>query len=374
MVSTGDANNRPVYSPVRKDIRKWILRGLLIVVLLAICVYSTPKVIYSLSHESTDDAYVDGSIVPIAAEVKGRVVKVYVEDNRMVNAGDPLFEIYSEDYFNSVKEKEEKRSALMARTVETAASIEERRKASDRARADLDAAVADEKLAQKDMKRDEQLLKKGAISQSLYDRVEAHRLTAKAHAEAASAALAEADAAVMALNARLRTQASEIKEAEASLSAAKLDLRRTLIVAPISGRIARKNVDPGKYVQAGQPLLAIVDENNTWITANFKETQIENMRVGQPVDIRADCYPGLTFKGRVDSFQPGTGAVFSLLPPQNAAGTFVKVVQRIPVKIVLNARPDPAHPLWAGLSILPNVDISVENGLKLKDANGRTIQ
>lgn len=355
---------------MKKDLRKWAVRALVIVVLLAAGIYLTPRVLYSVSHENTDDAYIEGGIVPIAPEVKGRVVKVYVEDNRIVKAGDPLLEIYSEDYFNTVREREEKRAGLVAQTHETRASIEERLKASDRARADLDAALAEDRLAQKEMKRDEQLFKKAVISQSHYDRVEAKGLTAKARVEAARAEVAEAGAAVTTLIARLKTQAAGIKEAEAALSAAKLDLRRTLIVAPISGRIARKNVDPGKYVQAGQPLLAIVDEKNIWVTANFKETQLENLRVGQPVDIRADSYPGLTFKGHVDSFQPGTGAVFSLLPPQNAAGTFVKVVQRIPVKIVLDSVPDAVRPLWPGLSVLPNVDISVKNGAKLKDTSG----
>ena len=125
-----------------------------------------------------------------------------------------------------------------------------------------------------------------------------------------------------------------------------------------------KNVDPGKYVEPGQPLLSIVKED-TWVIANFKETQIKKMSVGQPVEVKVDAYPGKVFKGHVDSVQPGTGAVFSLLPPENATGNFVKVVQRVPVKIIIDSRFDPVHPLWPGLSVVPSVDITRQTGPKL---------
>ena len=137
-----------------------------------------------------------------------------------------------------------------------------------------------------------------------------------------------------------------------------------MIFAPVSGSIAQKNVDPGKYVQPGQPLLSIV-RPDTWVVANFKETQIGKMSVGQPVEITVDAYGGKAFKGHIDSLQPGTGAVFSLLPPENATGNFVKVVQRVPVKIVMDSPFDPAHPLWPGLSVIATVDISTRSGPKL---------
>jgi membrane fusion protein (multidrug efflux system) len=154
------------------------------------------------------------------------------------------------------------------------------------------------------------------------------------------------------------TQTYKIREAEASAGLAKLDLSRTVVTAPFSGRIAKKNVDAGKYIQQGQPLMSIVDDSSLWIVANYKETQISHMKPGQAVDITIDAYPGTTFKGHVDSFQHGTGAVFSLLPPQNATGNFVKVVQRVPVKIVIDSKPDPSHPLWPGLSVYPSVATS----------------
>ena len=124
----------------------------------------------------------------------------------------------------------------------------------------------------------------------------------------------------------------------------------------MTGQIAKKNVDPGKYVQAGQPVLSLVDVKNTWIVANFKETQVRKMKTGQRVEVKVDAYPGVIFKGHIDSFQPGTGSVFTLLPAENATGNFVKVVQRVPVKILLDDDPESHHHLWPGLSVTPYVD------------------
>jgi len=348
-------NNQPNSTPGKKNLKKWSIRIFFAFVLIAVGFYVVPKVLFSLAHESTDDAYVEGTIVPIASEVKGKVVKVFVRSNQTVEAGDPLLEIFNEDYANLVKEKAENRSFLVAQGKEIQASIGERKKGLLRAQAELEAASAEAGLAQKDIERYEELNQKGAISQIEYDRAESKWSVSKARLDAAQAGVAEVKAAIEALTARYNSQQARIREAEASLSAARLDLERTVVFAPITGRVGRKNVDPGKYVQIGQPLLAIVDEDNIWVTANFKETQIKDMRVGQRVDIKVDSYPGTTFSGYVDSFQPGTGSVFSLLPPQNATGTFVKVVQRIPVKIVLNSPSDPSHPLWPGLSVIPSV-------------------
>ena len=347
--------------PIQKtDRRKWAIRTIAVGVVIVAGIYFTPRMLYSFSHESTDDAFVAGTIVPVSSEVKGRVTKVYVNDNQFVKAGDPLLEIYREDYVNAVREKEENRSTLMAQAVEIESSVEEKKKALLQAHANLDAARANETLAAKELKRYEELLKDALVSQSRYDRVETQWKSAKASVDAASAAVAEAEASLSTLHARLNTQGSRVKEAEASLSTVKLDLRRTLVVAPISGRVAKKNVDPGKYVQAGAPLLSMVDDKDIWVTANFKETQIKKMSLKQQVEIKVDAYPGVIFKGHVDSFQPGTGSVFSLLPPENATGNFVKVIQRVPLKILIDTPPDPAHPLRPGLSVVPYVDIRAQ--------------
>ncbi len=344
--------------------KKWIFKGMVVVAILIGCVYAVFRLVHSFSHESTDDAYVAGVIVPVAAEVRGKVVAVFIDDNQHVEAGARLLEIFPEDYVNTFTEKQGAVSRLEAEERELQASIVAKKKALLQAQANLEAARAEENLANKELKRYDKLFKEEAVSATQYDNVESRSKVARARREAATAAVAEAEAAVDAVQARLPTQAFRIKEAQASQNMARLDLKRTVVVAPISGRIAKKNVDPGKYVQVGQPLLAIVKEE-AWVIANFKETQIKKMSVGQPVEVEVDAYPGIAFRGHIDSLQPGTGAVFSLLPPENATGNFIKVVQRVPVKIVMESAFDPNHPLWPGLSVVPTVDVSRQTGPKL---------
>jgi len=339
---------------------KWAFRLLVMgIVLAGIC--GVIYFIHSLSYESTDDAYITGMIVPVSAEVKGKVVKVHISDNQDVTAGAPLVEIDQEDYLHVLNEKSVSISQLQAQNSELKASIEQGETTLAQAHANLKAAIAEENLAAKDVKRYGSLLEQKVVSQSQYDDVQSRWQVARARKDAAAAAVAGAEASLKTLRAGLKIQEYKIKEAEVSRSLAQLDLSRTIVVAPVSGRIAMKNVDPGKYVEPGQPLLSIVKED-TWVVANFKETQLEKMFVGQPVKIKADAYPGMVFKGHVDSMQPGTGSVFSLLPPENATGNFVKVVQRVPIKIVIDSEFDPAHPLWPGLSVVPSVDVSRRTG------------
>ena len=338
--------------------KTWGIRAAVVVVLAVCSVYAFHKISYALSHESTDDAFVEGVVVPISSEVKGQVTKVFVADNQQVKKGDILLEIFPEDFSRVVQTKESSLARLAAEKQELRATIKVKTMALARAKADLDTAENDSALADKDLKRATDLRKEEVISQSQFDQAESRARSMASRRESARAAMAEAEAAIEALNAQLLTQTYRIKEADASAGLAKLDLSRTVVTAPISGRVAKKNVDAGKYIQQGQPLLAIVDDNDLWIVANYKETQIAHMKPGQAVDITVDAYPGVTFKGHVDSFQPGTGAAFSLLPPQNATGNFVKVVQRVPVKILIDSKPDPAYPLRPGLSVYPSVAIS----------------
>ena len=207
------------------------------------------------------------------------------------------------------------------------------------------------------MERYTRLAKEEAASVSQFEVAESRWKAATARREAAAWAVEAARGAVEAAGAKLNTQGYRINQAETAQKLVQINLARTMIFAPISGKIAKKNVDPGKYVQPGQALLEIV-RPDTWVVANFKETQVAKMAVGQPVEVRVDAYPGRTFAGHIDSVQPGTGAVFSLLPPENATGNFVKVVQRVPVKIVMESPFDPAHPLWPGLSVVATVDVS----------------
>lgn len=333
-------------------------RGLRIGILLLVAVLAAhfgPRALYSLSHESTDDAFVDGRIVPVSAEVSGKVSRVLIEDNQPVKAGEVLLEIEDDHYRLTAGEKKAQWERRVAEADEIRLSIEEKVKALEKAKANMEAAAAEEELARKNRDRYRRLLQMHSVSQSLYEKFEAEWKVAEARARAARAAIAETDLVIQNLKAKLPVQKKKIREAEASLGLATLTLHKTEIRAPLSGRVAKKNIEPGKYVHPGQALLSIVDGKNVWVVANFKETQIENMRVGNPVDIRVDAYPGRTFKGHVDSFQPGTGSVFSLLPPENSTGNFVKVVQRVPVKIVIDSPGDPARVLCPGMSVVAYV-------------------
>jgi membrane fusion protein (multidrug efflux system) len=345
-------NESRVESRSRKNL--YLAAGALLV-LAVLAVAFGPRVFYALSHESTDDAYVDGKIVTVSAEVTGNVSKVYVDDNQPVKAGDLLVEIEDRHYQLTADEKEARWKRMNAEETEIRLSIEEKTSALEKAKAELEAAQAEEELASKERERYRRLLEAQSVSRSRYDDAKAKWQVAAARTKAARAALAENALGVENLKAGRVIQRGKIREALASLDLAKLSLHKTEIRAPVSGRVARKNVEAGKYVSAGQPLLSIVDGSDIWIVANFKETQIEKMKVGDPVDVRVDAYPDRAFKGRVESFQPGTGAVFSLLPPENSTGNFVKVVQRVPVKIVLDSPGNPGRALWPGMSVVPYV-------------------
>jgi membrane fusion protein (multidrug efflux system) len=338
----------------------WGVRAVIAVLIVVAAVYTAHKVSYSLSHESTDDAFVQGVVVPISSEVKGKVMKVLITDNQIVKAGDTLLEIAPDDYTNMVQARQEATARLTAEQQETHALIKVKIMSLSRARAELEAAQTNAALAEKELKRSTELRNKEVISQSQYDQAESRCKAMTARRNSATASVAEIEAAIEALNAQLTTQNYKIKESGTALNLARIDLKRTVITAPVDGRVAKKNVEEGKYVQPGLPLLSIVDDHALWVVANFKETQIAHMKPGQDVEITVDAYPGAAFAGHVDSFQPGTGAVFSLLPPQNATGNFVKVVQRVPVKILIDSKPDPAHPLWPGLSVYPSVAIKGE--------------
>jgi membrane fusion protein (multidrug efflux system) len=342
--------------PKREKKARWTLRLLIALAVVGAAVYLYPDAVYYFTHESTDDAYVTGTVVPVSSEVKGKVTRVFVTDNQQVKEGDPLFEIQTDDYLARVEESEKALATLMAEERQIEALLEEQKQTLAKALADLESSRAQETYASKEKARYSELLKAKDVPQNQYDHIAAQWEVAQAATKAAEATVSKARASIQSLEAQLETQKFKIDQGRASLALVKIDLGRTLIKAPMTGRIAKKNVDPGKYVQAGQPVLSLVDVTNTWIVANFKETQVQKMKVGQVVEIKVDAYPGVIFKGRIDSFQPGTGSVFTLLPPENATGNFVKVVQRVPVKILLDGDPDSLYPLWPGLSVTPYVD------------------
>ncbi|MEN2986368.1 MAG: HlyD family secretion protein [Thermodesulfovibrionaceae bacterium] len=325
------------------------------------------EIYYYIRYESTDNAYVEGIIIPISPQVSGKVIKVYVDHNQKVKRGDPLVEIEPDDYLADVSAKEENIRAIENQIKEIISSINEAESKLKVAESNFEAAQAQKVFAEKEYERIKTLYQEELISKSKFDSAEAALKVAIAQQRAAENQIREIKFAIQTLNMKLRTLTHQMNKSQQELKISKLNLKRTLIVSPIDGRVAKKSVEFGQFVRQGQLLMAVVDEKSIWIGANFKETQIEKMRVGQPVKIKVDAYPGKVFKGRVDSFQPGTGAVFSLFPPENATGNFVKVVQRIPVRIAIESPYDPEYPLWPGMSVIPYVDITVKTGKKLKE-------
>ena len=309
--------------------RRIVLLVLLAVGLIAGGIYGWRTIRFYQGHAETDDAQVEAHIDPVIPKVAGFVREVRVDDNQKVNQGDLLLTIDDRDYRSRIATAEgELQNARAAVAVARSTTI---------------AAETNRTKTTADLQRYGALRQKEEISQQQYD-------AAKAAADAAAAQ-------VQADEAQVAAAAAKVKQMEGNLDFAKLQESYVSVTAPASGIVSRKNVEIGQYVQAGQPLLAIVSEAAPWVVANFKETQLKKMRVGQPVDIEVDAYPKRVFRGKVESIAAATGAKFALLPPDNATGNFTKVVQRVPVKIVLDEPPDPVHPLRAGMSVTATVDV-----------------
>jgi membrane fusion protein (multidrug efflux system) len=296
---------------------------------------------YRKTHVTTDDAFVDGNIHTIAAKISGTVKTVAVNDNQAVKKGDLLLEIDPADYRTRLQEAKSALSVEKARYDEAETKIES-------ARANLELARANLKLAETDKARAEKLIKEQVIPQERYDRAMTTYEIARAQVKAAEEQLRQAETQKV-------TQASTIRQKAAVAELADLNFEYTKIYAPTDGYVTKKSVQIGNQIQPGQPLMAVVSLNDIWITANYKETEMGNIRPGQQVKIEVDSYPGKTFSGKVDSIMAGTGVSFSLFPPENATGNYVKVVQRIPIKIVLDEGTDREHLLRIGMSVVPTV-------------------
>lgn len=344
---------------------------LFIIITIAVLLFMARELYYYIVYESTDNAYVEGTIIPISPQISGKVVKVYVDYNQRVKKGQPLVEIEPDDYLADVRVKKENVNTLSNQLQELSSQLSETTAKLKTAESNLEAVRANRILAEKDYIRIKELYEEDLVSKSRFDSAEAALKVALAQERAAESQIKEIKSLINTLTVKMKTYQHQIAKAQEELNIAEINLKRTLIVSPRDGRIAKRSVEVGQLVRPGQLLMAVVDEHDIWIGANFKETQIEKMRVGQPVKIKVDAYPGKIFKGRIASFQPGTGAVFSLFPPENATGNFVKVVQRIPVRIIIDSPFDPEYPLWPGMSVVPYVDVTVNTGAKLKDIEGQ---
>jgi|SRR5580700_3717827 membrane fusion protein (multidrug efflux system) len=375
-----------------------LIVGAIVLLVAAFFVYR-----YVTSYESTDDAEVDGHINSISARISGHVTKLNIVDNQYVQAGTVLVEIDPTDYqvaYERAKADFENAQATAAAagvnvpitSVNTTsqvssaeadvasarAGIAAAKQQFDAAKANLDQAEANNVKAQNDLVRYKQLVDKQEISEQQYDQAVA---AAKADAAAVAAAHANADAAqsqvtqaqdklldaeanwrnaqtgpkqLEVTRSRAASALADAKQKKAALDQAELNLQYTKVIAPVDGEVSNRTVEVGQNVSPGQEMMKVIPLNDIWITANYKETQLRDMKVGQPVTIEVDAN-GRSYKGKVDSIAGATGALFSLLPPENATGNYVKVVQRVPVKIVLNPGENQDRSLRPGMSVEPKV-------------------
>jgi membrane fusion protein (multidrug efflux system) len=308
---------------------------------------------------STDNAYVRADITSLAPKVSGYVRDIAITDNQSVKAGDILFRIDDRDYRARLAQSVANLEAAKARLQNIDAETGLQHSLIRQAEAQVTAISAEKKLAKAVSSRRRELILTSAVSQALLDESEAALSRSEAALMAASAAL-EAQRQRLAVLATQRNGAiASIAQADAARVLAAIDLDSTVVRAPVSGVVGNRQVRVGRLVAPGVPLLDIVPTHDLWVVANFKETQLEHIRAGQRADIRVDGYPGESFEGVVDSFAPGSGSSFSLLPADNATGNFVRVVQRVAVKIRFTEDPVSARPV-PGLSA--RVTIKLERG------------
>lgn len=307
-------------------------------------------------YESTDDAFIEGDATPIAPQVAGQVVQLLVNDNQAVKQGEVLVRIDAREYQAKADQARANLEAAKSRLEQANAQYAVDEAKVEQEKANVIVAEADSKFAAADSKR-YQAVGDTAVSKSQLDLADTQAKSTAAQVDAARSREFAAEAQAKLDKASIGTATADIEGDEAADRQAELDLSYTEVTAPVTGFITHRTVDNGAYVQAGQNLLAVMPRQ-VWIVANFKETQLKHMRPGQPVAVHVDAYPQVKFHGHVDSIQAGTGARFSLLPPENATGNYVKVVERVPVKIVLDAVPDGAFVLGAGMSVEPKVRVN----------------
>ena len=411
LAATGDGESRAPHenesaprklgrsARAKKRTRIIIVVGLLVLIVLGLFLWR-----YLSSYESTDDAQVDVHLYPVSARITGHVIKVNVNDNQYVQQGTVLVEIDPKDYEVAVAQAQAQLAsaeataqslniAVPVTSVNTAsqlrfsvsdvdaarAGVTAAEKQLAAAQAEVQQAEANDVKAQADLQRYKMLIDKEEVAAQVYDQaVAAARASSatvaasRANEEAFRQAIAQAQSKltqaqssqrsaetgpqqVSSSRARARAAIADVQQKRAALEQAQLDLAYTKVLAPVSGQVT-KNVVVGMNVQPGQQLLTVVPLEDVWITANFKETQLKNVKVGQKVDIHVDS-SGRTLKGHVDSIAGATGPLFSLLPPENATGNFVKIVQRIPVKIVLEQGENHDHQLRPGMNVVPDVHL-----------------
>jgi membrane fusion protein (multidrug efflux system) len=316
---------------------------------------------YARVHESTDDAQVEGHIIPVLSKVGGYVDAVTVQDNDSVRAGDTLVRIDDAEYRVRLAQSEAELAAARAaagtgqNTGQAEAAVATATSQQAALDAQIAAARANEAKALSDLQRMKELAAKQIVSQQQLDAAQAAASAATANLQAVEKQAAAGGSSVVNARAGVRVAQARLEAVQAARDNAALQLSYTSVSAPVSGVVSKKMVELGQLVQPGQQLMSVVADTGVWVTANFKETQLSDMRAKQPVQIEVDAYGGCEAEGMVESLSPATGAKFALLPPDNATGNFTKVVQRVPVRILITKGCGVGRPLRPGMSVTAHV-------------------
>ena len=326
------------------------------VVLIAAGVYGFDWWTVGRFIQSTNDAYLRADQVVVSPKVQGYVTQVLVSDNQQVAAGQPLVRIDPRSYQAAVQQNQASIDARAADVEAAKAQVEQQQAVIAQARAQLASARSGAAFAAGEVERYRPLAASGADTPEKLQQLINSRDQAQQGVAANAAAVASAERQVVTLKAQIGQASAQLEAARATARQAALNVDDTVLSSAIAGRVGDKTVQLGQFVQAGARLMTIVPTGQVYLVANFKETQIGRMRPGQPVTIKVDALGGKTLKGVVDSFAPGTGAQFALLPPENATGNFTKIVQRVPVRIRIQATPEAARVLTPGLSATAKVD------------------
>lgn len=342
--------NRPARS-------KWII--IAVIVLLIAGYFGFRYWQYASTHESTDDAYTTNHIHQISPRINGTVERVLVDDNVRVKAGQVLVELDPRDYEVSLRQAQANLSSAEAAVNQAEAQLQVAKANLGQAQGSEASVQANAENVNADLQRDAQLFKNHVISAQDMDHASETARSNNASLQSARKQVAGAEAQVVLADAQVKAAHAQVQQAQEAVEQAELNLSYTKIVSPADGQVAQRTVESGNRVQPGQALMAI-SEPNIWVVANLKEVQMEKVRVGQPVAIRIDSFPHQKFSGWVDSVQPGSGATYSLLPPDNATGNFIKIVQRVPVKIVFDPSSlgETAGRIVPGLSCEPSIAVT----------------
>ena len=329
----------------------WLLASVATCVLLAVLLGGAFYWFSVRDYESTDDAFIAARSFAIAPKVAGYVREVPVTDNQHVKTGDMLARIDDRDYVIAVNQAKAQAAVAEANIDNVQAQIDSQRQQIDQAKAALDQAEAQLKFAEQEEARAKDLVQKGAGTVQREQQTHSDQQSQQANTSRAKAALSAAELGVKTLEAQLESARAALQQAQTQLDQANLNLQYTRVTAEQAGRVVKLSGAVGTLAAAGQALMMFVPDE-IWIVANYKETQLRHMRPGQPVEFTIDAFPGRKLTGHVASVQPGSGTAFSLLPAENATGNFVKVVQRVPVKIVVDHWPDDL-PIGPGMSVVP---------------------